>query len=109
MRFAKHLYIGEGLKKNNALVRWKISHGAGLLDTYCIVVPKYGDDPLVIYHNFVFKQKIYHKLPIYIVGIASGYEEAAKLSWKILCDVHEEDGSYDTRNYFQRMEDRKLW
>ncbi len=109
MRFAKHLYMGEGLKKNNALVRWKISHGAGMVDVYCITVPKYGNDPLEIIHNAMFKQKVYHKLPVFIVGLAIGYEDAAKLSWKILSDVYKADGSYDTRAYFGRMEGKDLW
>ena len=108
MRFAKNLYIGESIGKNRRLVIWKLQHGAGMLTSYVIALPREGNDPLEIYHNSVLRQRYYHRKPPYVVGIAGSFEEAAFLSWKIISDAMNPEKNYNLWEYFDfDKEDRR--
>ena len=108
MRFAKNLYVGEGAKKNLQITKWKLLHGAGMVGSYCIVIPQYGDEPLEIYHNSVLRHKYYRKHRPFVVGLAEGFEEAAFLCAEIMQDSYKDTGKYDIRGYFKKMGEKCL-
>ncbi len=100
MKFVKNLYMGESVRNNKALIKWKLNHAAGMISNYVIALPRIGEDKLEIYHNSVLRQCYYRKYPPCVVGIAGSFEEAAMLSWKIMSDACAEKGSYDLKSYF---------
>ncbi len=74
LRFHKKLYVGEGIKHVRR-VKWKLLHGAGQLGVYVISICP-GSDQLEIMHAAFLKQQYYREFPPYVVGIASGYDDA---------------------------------
>lgn len=100
MRFAKSLYVGEGIK-DSFLVRWKLKHHAGQLTIYVITLAN-GSDQLEIYHCALLQQRYYRQFPPTIVGLAKGYEEAVMLISTMAEDIFRKTGNYNMKDYFMR-------
>lgn len=98
MKFYSNLYIGDSVK-NIRKVKWKLRHNAGQIKVYVITLAK-GNDLLEIYHCAFLQQAYYKKYPPFIVGVASGYDEAVLLTQKIIMDVSEKIGNYKIKDYF---------
>lgn len=80
--FSKNLYWGPKVKKRN-LVKWKLYHGSGQFNIFCITKTMNDNDQLDIIHCAFLKQPYYREHPIFIYGIAAGYEEALDIVMKI--------------------------
>jgi hypothetical protein len=81
-RFARNLYWGNSVKKR-PIVKWKLYHGSGQLDIYCITRAAMEQDQLDIIHCAFLKQKYYRENPVLIYGIANGRKEAMDLVLRI--------------------------
>ena len=88
--FASHLFVGEGVK-HLSLVKWKLTHGAGQLAIYIICRAPGMDGVISVMHCANLKQKWYKDHPVYVYGIASGYEDSRALLMRI-CDEAEAAG-----------------
>ena len=108
MRFAKNIYIGKGAKNKAPITKWKLRLGIGMIGSYCIVIPEYGNEPLEIFHNSMLRSKYYRKNPPFVVGLAEGFEEAAFLSAKIMEDSKRTIGNYNIREYFRSIGEKNL-
>lgn len=97
MKFYRHLYVGESIKKPNK-VKWKLRHRAGQLKIYVIALAG-GDDQLEIYHCAFLQQKYYKDHPPFIIGIAGGYEEAVDIVVEITQAALKETGSPNLKKY----------
>lgn len=102
IRWYKKLYISESAKKKHSKIVWKVKHKAGLLNTYLITVPLFGNNQLEIVNSSELLQKHYNYTTTCIVGIAVGYEEALKLVEQIVSDVLAETENVSIRDYFQK-------
>lgn len=102
IRWYKKLYISESAKKKRSKIVWKVKHKAGLLNTYLITVPLFGNNQLEIVNSSELLQKHYNYTTTCIVGIAVGYEEALKLVEQIVADVLAETENVSIRDYFQK-------
>ena len=100
MRFISDLYLSEGMKGRERKIVQKLKLGAGLMGVYCIAVPLFGSDPLEIINAAFLKQRWFRKSDLLIVGFAGSLVEAELLSSEILSDIHDKQGNYDTRSYF---------
>ena len=80
--FYKKLYWGPSVK-NRQLVKWKLSHGSGQLDIYCVTRASMEQDQLDIIHCAFLRQPYYRVHPVFIYGIASSYEEALDIVLRI--------------------------
>ena len=83
-------------------VKWKLKHNVGQLNIYVISLA-YGNDLFSIHHCAYLKQKIYHKHPLFVIGIANGYDEAIKLVQKIVEDIYEKTGEYKIKDYLKHQ------
>lgn len=97
MRFLKSMYIGEGIK-NVGLVRWKLAHGAGMMDVYVLSVPE-GGGQLECTHCSYLKQRLLRQHLGIVVGIAKGYEEAMELIVSITEEAVSDTGKADIKGY----------
>ena len=103
MRFSKKLITDEKLQSRKEAVRWKLSHGAGQLSVYCLVlVPQRAC--LEIMHNMNFRQPFYEENPPYIVGFASGKKAAEELALKITQEALKITGKADPAAYLMMRE-----
>ncbi len=102
MRFHRELYIGDSVRRAG-LVKWKLKHHAGQLRIFVIVLSR-GQDQLEIIHCAFLQQKYYRKIPLCVVGIAGGYEEALVLLQRMVADVFAKTGGYGLKDYFIKNE-----
>lgn len=80
--FYKKLYWGASVKKHT-VVKWKLWHGSGQFGIFCITRATNGIDQLDIINCAFLKQPYFRQHPVYIYGIAGGYEEAVDIVLRI--------------------------
>lgn len=97
MKFHEKLYVGDTVKKPEK-VKWKLKHNAGQLNIYVIAVAE-GSDQLEFYHCAFLQQKYYRKHPPYIIGIASGRDEAMEIVEQITKECFEATSTCNLKNY----------
>ena len=73
-----------------------------------IVLIEEGENQLEFYSASLFKQKIVSDDGIFVVGIASGYDDAIYLVEKIAEDVYKKTGGLDMRSYIREQERQSL-
>lgn len=98
----KNLYVSPSAGKQKKKIMWKVTHKAGLLDTYLIILPHNGNNQLEILNSSQLLQRHYNDLTTYVVGIAVGYEEALSLIELMVNDIMIEKQEKNMRNYFER-------
>ncbi len=81
-RFYKELYWGDSVK-TRSMVKWRLYHGRGQFNIFCIQRALADGDQLDIIHCAFLKQPYYQEHPAYIYGIAGSYDEALDLVVKI--------------------------
>ena len=98
--YSDKLYLSESIneKKLNKIKR-NISQGRGRFDLYILSLSNNEHNQLDIFHNAMFKQKLYRMFDIRIVGLASSYEESLIVMQKILEDSLSETGKADMKSY----------
>lgn len=98
--YSENLYLSEGIniKKLNKIKR-NIRQGRGRFDIYIISLSNNQHDQLDIFHNALFKQKLYRKFDIRVVGLASSYDEAIAVVQNILDDTLANTGKVDMKQY----------
>lgn len=98
MKFYKHLYIGASIKYPKA-VKWRLKINAGLLGIFVITLAE-GENQLEIYNAAFLKQRLHRKFwPPYIIGIASGQDEAMKIIEKIAAECLLATGTARLKDY----------
>lgn len=97
MRFLKEMYVGNGIK-NTQRVKWKLKHGAGMVDVYVISISN-GSDQLDCTLCSYFKQKAIRENVGLIVGLAKGYSEAKELMVSMIEEALQETGSANVKEY----------
>lgn len=98
--YSDRLYLGEGIneKKLNKIKR-NIRQGRGRFDLYIISLSNNEHNQLDIFHNAMFKQKLYRKFEHRIVGLASSYDEALAVVQGILDETMLSTGKPDMKAY----------
>ncbi len=102
IKWYRKLYMSENAKKKRREIVWKVKHKAGLLNTFLITIPRYGNNQLEIIDSSELLQKHYNYTTTYVVGIAIGYEQALELVERIVSDVLAETKHVRIREYFQK-------
>ena len=83
MKFYKNLYVSESLEKKRDKIINKLVSAKYPFTVYVIVLIEEGENQLEFYSASLFKQKIVSDDGIFVVGIASGYDDAIYLVEKI--------------------------
>ncbi len=99
--FHNNLYWGPTVKKH-AVVKWKLKHGSGQFNVYCITRAMSDSDQLDIIHCAFLKQKYYLEHPAYIYGIAASYQEALDIVLRISTEASAHDLSGRLLEYLDR-------
>lgn len=102
MKFYRHLYCSESLKKRKRKVIWKIKHNAGQISVYVITLSDKADEQLEIFHSGQLLQSYYKCYPPCIIGIADGYGEALELVKNIAEEVYQQTGGLDIKGYIKK-------
>ena len=100
MQWAKHLYFSDKTAANKEKIKNKAERGDGMVSVYFIALASNPDNLFDIFHAAYLKQNALYRQNPFIVGIASGYEEAIELVQRIVEDIYRETGGFRVREYF---------
>ena len=107
MRFYKNLYVSESLEKKKDKIIKKLSAGKYGLTLYLLVLIPEGENQLEFYSAAMLRQKLISDEGLFVVGIASGYDDAVYLVQEIAGEVYEATGGLDIRSYIREQESRE--
>ena len=104
MKFFNNLYVSESLEKKRDKIINKLASGRYPLTVYILALIEEGENQLEFYSTVLFKQKLISDTGIFVVGIASDYDDAVYLVKKIVEDVYKETGGLDIRSYIRERQ-----
>ena len=96
MRFAKELYLSEGLlnKKRELILRLK--HGKVKRQVYIIYFNRHSNTPEFI-NSIFLKQKYFKHYPMYVIGIVESYGQAVAYMAQLLKDSFLKNGNFNVK------------
>ena len=100
MRWAKELYLSEKTVNSRDKIIRKANRGIGMVSIYFISLASNEQNLFDIFHAAHLKQSAFYSQNPFIVGIASGYEEALEMTRRIVEDIYRETGGFKVREYF---------
>ena len=104
MQWAENLYLSDKTAKKKDKIIKKANRGVGMVSIYFITLASNRENLFDIFHAAHLKQPAFYKQDLYVVGIASGYEEALELVQRIIDDIYRKTGGFAVREYFGRTE-----
>ena len=104
MQWAENLYLSDKTAKKKDKIIKKANRGVGLVSIYFITLASNRENLFDIFHAAHLKQPAFYKQDLYVVGIASGYEEALELVQRMIDDIYRKTGGFAVREYFGRTE-----
>ena len=104
MQWAENLYLSDKTAKKKDKIIKKANRGVGMVSIYFITLASNRENLFDIFHAAHLKQPAFYKQDLYVVGIASGYEEALELVQRMIDDIYRKTGGFAVREYFGRTE-----
>jgi len=100
MQWAKNLYLTEKTAKKKDKIIRKANRGVGMFSIYFVALASNEENLFDIFHAAHLKQPVFYHQNPFVVGIASGYDEAVALVQQMIEDIYQETGSFHVREYF---------
>ena len=104
LQWAENLYLSDKTAKKKDKIIKKANRGVGMVSIYFITLASNRENLFDIFHAAHLKQPAFYKQDLYVVGIASGYEEALELVQRMIDDIYRKTGGFAVREYFGRTE-----
>lgn len=104
MKYYKHLYISEDLKKKKDKIIRKLEQNKLQLNIQLIILPKSNHNQLEIINSQILLQPSYPKKDLFVVGIVSSHDDALEFVENIAREVYESTDNADIRNYILKKE-----
>lgn len=99
MRYYKNLYMSEDLvDKKDKIIR-KLNQNGIMWNTYVIALAQGEQNHLEFFDSVLLQQKMIAEQDLFVVGIASGYDEALVLVEEITKEVYDDTKGADIRSY----------
>ena len=107
MQWAKNLYLTDKTAgKKDKIIR-KANRGVGMFSIYFVTLASNEENLFDIFHAAHLKQPVFYRQNPFVVGIASGYDEAVELVRQMVEDVYRETGAFGVREYFGAAKQEK--
>lgn len=103
MRYYKHLYLAEGIKKKEKIIR-KLEEKKLQMNIHVITLARNEKNQLEIYNSMVFLQPDFPYDDFLVVGLAKGYEDAVEMVEEITQEVYNKTKGADIRSYILERE-----
>ena len=97
--FYCHLYMNENLKKKEAKIKKKLSANKLQPSIYVIAFSQSPQNQLDLCPSAIRKHRSYEHTPLFVVGLADGYDSALELIRQITEEVFTATQSVDIRHY----------
>ena len=104
MRYYRHLYMTENIRKKKDKIIRKLESGKFRPSVHVIVLAANEKVSLEIYNSILFLQPDFPNEDFFIVGITKGYDEAVELVEEITQEVYNETKGVDIRSYILKKE-----
>lgn len=104
MKYYKHLYVSEELKKKKSKIIRRLEQNKLQLNIQLIVLPQTAHNQLEIIDSKLLFQPSYPKNDLFIVGMVSSYDEAMEYVENIAREVYSNTDNLDIRNYIMVKE-----
>lgn len=99
MEFYVDLYVGESLENRRDKIIKKLKAEKFQLNCYVIALTENPRNQLEFFDSVLLMQKNYRRDNLFIVGIASGYDEALEIIREITEDTYRKNKDADIRKY----------
>lgn len=103
MRYYKHLYLAEGIKKKEKIIR-KLEEKKLQMNIHVITLARNEKNQLEIYNSMVFLQPDFPYDDFLVVGLAKGYEDAVEMVEEIAQEVYNKTKGADIRSFILERE-----
>ncbi len=103
MRYYKHLYLTEGIRKKEKVIR-KLEKNQLQMNIHIITLSQNEEDQLEIYNSMILLQPEFPHDDFFVVGIAKGYEDAVEMVEEITQEVYNKTKGADIRSYILERE-----
>lgn len=107
MQWAEQLYLSEKTAAKKDRIIKKANRGIGMVNIYLIALASNPENLFDVFHAAHLKQPAFYRTDPYIVGIASGYDEALELVQQMIEDIYRETGGFRVRAYFGQTDSEK--
>lgn len=98
MELYPRLYIGKTVKHPKRLLH-KLKKRSKVAQFYVIILSKNPSDQLEIYKACFLSQSYYQRNPVYVIGIASDYNEAVDIVRQIAEECYQHSGNCNLKDY----------
>lgn len=98
------IYISEALEKKKKKIMKKLASNSLQPFVYIITLAQGEQNHLEFYSSVLLRQHVYENTPLFVVGIADGYDGAVVLVEHIAEDVYSETGETDIREYILKRQ-----
>lgn len=99
MRYYKNLYMSENLADKKDKIIRKLNQNGIMWNTYVIALAQGEQNHLEFFDSVLLQQKMIAGRDLFVVGIASGYDEALVLVEEITKEVYDDTKGADIRSY----------
>ena len=103
MRYYKHLYLAEGIRKKEKVIR-KLEKNQLQMNIHIITLSQNEEDQLEIYNSMILLQPEFPHDDFFVVGIAKGYEDAVEMVEEIAQEVYNKTKGADIRSFILERE-----
>jgi len=103
MRYYKYLYLADGIRKKDKIIR-KLEEKKLQMNIYVITLARNEKNHLEIYNSMVLRQPDFPYDDFFVVGIAKGYEDAVEMVEEIVQEVYNKTKGADIRSYILERE-----
>ena len=106
--FYCHLYMSENLKRKEAKIKKKLSANKLQPSIYVITFSQSPQNQLDFFPSLLLQQHIYEDSPLFVVGLADGYNSALELIRRITEEVFAATRSADIRHYILQKHNESI-
>ena len=103
-KFYCDLYVSEELKWTRERTIAKLKRGELKVPVYVIALSQSEQNHLEFFSSLLLKQHIYEEAPLFIVGIAREYFQAAELVKQIAEEVYAQTKGADIRGFILKRQ-----
>ena len=103
MRYYKHLYLADGIKKKEKIIR-KLEEKKLQMNIHIITLARNEKNQLEIYNSMILLQPDFPHDDFFVVGLAKGYEDAVEMVEEITQEVYNKTKGADIRSYILERE-----
>lgn len=104
MTFYCDLYIAADLEQKKQKIIQKLKINAVQPSIYIITLAQGIQNHLEFYSSLLLKQHYYEDTPLFVVGIARGYDGALCLAEHIIREIYEKTEDTDIRNFIVKRQ-----